>query len=132
MQQTQKHIVFVDGDCILCNRAVLYLDRMDSKSALHYAYLKSVTAKNSIDTHYIKEKHTIVYKTGNRIYIKSEAVLKILETINGPRLFQMIIRYTPKKFANLIYDLIANRRLSISSNMKMCNFDENLNSRLLK
>jgi predicted DCC family thiol-disulfide oxidoreductase YuxK len=132
MQPTLEHIVFIDGDCILCNRAVIYLDSLDTGSILHYAHLQSITASRTIPTQYIQDKNTLVYKTGDRVYTKSEAILKILETINGLRFLQIVMRYTPKAIANFIYDLIAKSRLAISSNMTMCKLNEDLNSRMIK
>ena len=61
MTTLPKHIVFIDGDCILCNRAVIQIDERDSTKILHYASLTSDTAKDLLPADLTEKQKTFVF-----------------------------------------------------------------------
>ena len=111
-QYHNQKIVFFDGVCVLCNRAVDFLLKKDHKKKLNYASLQSDYAKailQQIQSQSLKEKTIIFYDEG-RIYIKSTAVLKIAGYLGFPWSAFAIFLAIPRQWRDVIYDLIARNR----------------------
>lgn len=109
--QWQK-IVFFDGVCILCNRAVDFLLKRDHKKKLKFAALQSVNTTafiRNINNQPLKE-NTIVFYNNGRLYIKSTAVLKIAGSLGLPYSAFALLIIIPRPLRDGIYDLIARNR----------------------
>jgi len=111
MYDGQK-IVFFDGVCVLCNRAVDFLLKKDHKKKLKYAALQSVTAiafLQQIQNHPVIED-TIIFWDEGRLYVKSTAVLRIAGYLGFPYLAFTVLLAIPCTWRDGIYDLIARNR----------------------
>ncbi len=111
-QYHDQKIVFFDGICVLCNRAVDFLLKNDHKKKLKFASLQSASAKaflQQIQSQSVKEDTIIFYDEG-RIYIKSMAVLKIAGYLGFPWSAFAILLAIPRQWRDGIYDLIARNR----------------------
>lgn len=105
-------IVFFDGDCIFCNRIVLYLMQRDKKNCLLFSSLQGhlfeslrvkYGLKNDIDS--------IVVEQNELFYFRSEAVIIILNSLPFRfRLLGRILNLIPIVLMNRVYDLIAKNR----------------------
>lgn len=132
MTTLPKHIVFIDGDCILCNRAVIQIDERDSTKILHYASLTSDTAKDQLPAALTEKQKTFVFLVDGKIKVRSEALLCVLMTIDAYPLLQTLLKYTPTVISDFVYKNIATRRTWLSRKLKSCPFDAELSRRVLQ
>ncbi len=108
MEQT---IVFFDGQCVLCNRFVDFLIRHDKKNNFKFASLQGTAAKNILPSEYLSNVDSVVFKNKqNQIFIKSQAVVNILISLNGLWGVSKLLRIIPIFIMDFIYDLIAKNR----------------------
>ena len=62
----------------------------------------------------------VIFQDGDHLYIKSDAVLKILKEIGGFwKLFYLLI-IIPKSFRDWVYELIARNRYQIFGKRDQC------------
>ncbi|WP_373564844.1 thiol-disulfide oxidoreductase DCC family protein [Sphingobacterium sp. E70] len=84
-----------DGDCLVCNRFVQILLKIDSNNRLLFSSLQSDFAKNNL--HSIpKNIDSIVYISPSGTYIKSEAILNICKTLGLPYSIVYFLKILPK------------------------------------
>jgi len=101
-------IVFYDGHCGLCHRAVRFLLTIDRQGVLRFAPLAGVTA----NTRTLPACDSLmVVTTDGRTLVKSAAIRHALELIGcGWRMPATVIGWIPTAWADGIYDLIARQR----------------------
>ena len=106
----QKSIVFFDGHCVLCNSSVDFLLMLDKKESLLFAPLQGKTATRLLPAKLTDAVDTIILWHKGRIFIKSEAILKIAHICGGPWRYLYLFKPLPRKFRDALYDFIARRR----------------------
>lgn len=126
-----KNIILYDGTCGICNQMILWIVRRDTRNVFTYISNSSQAGVEYIELFqlqpYISE--TIVFISNERFYIKSNAVLRILNVLYNTKLFLNIFQYVPLKIRDFLYDFIAKNRYLISKNT--CNIaDQELLKRL--
>ena len=108
----EKYFVLFDGTCNLCNNAVNFIMRYDSRELFCFIPIDSEKG-----TEYISRfKNTGAYKGSvlliqdENIYVKSDAVLRILKYLDGlwPVLYIFII--VPRFIRDPVYNIIAKYR----------------------
>jgi len=107
-----QKIVFFDGICVLCNRAVDFLLNKDRRKRLKFASLQSDYAKIFLKQFHnqLAEQDTIIFYDEGRIFIKSTAILKIAGCLGLPySAFAMLI-IIPSQWRDYIYDIISRNR----------------------
>ena len=79
MNESNKNILFFDGDCPFCNRAVNFvLKHKKSNSQIYFSPLQSEFAVNELKKHHINiELDTLYYLNLNTVYNKSSASVKL-------------------------------------------------------
>lgn len=117
--RTKTGIVFFDGYCVLCNRAVALLIRLDWRKRLFFATFDS-NAWNDIAEFKPQQADSIVYYINKKHYIQSEAIIQIIQTLGYPWRLAGIIRFIPFSFREKIYIFIARNRYSIFGRKKTC------------
>jgi predicted DCC family thiol-disulfide oxidoreductase YuxK len=127
-------IVFFDGYCILCNRAIDFLLRKDKKQRLKYASLQSDLSRTfllQINKQALKEDTVIFYHQG-QILFRSEAVLKIAGLLGFPYSALIIFKIIPVTWRDHIYNYIARNRFSWFGKNDTCRVpDENTRDRII-
>lgn len=103
-----------DGFCNLCNGFVNWVIDHDKSGKLKFASLQSEYGKNVIDQFHLREKYmeTIVYLDDSKVYILSEAVLRILKQTGGIYASTYYLIIIPTFIRNWVYKLISNYRYS--------------------
>lgn len=126
-------IILFDGVCNFCNGSVNFLIKRDSKGIFKYAPLQSEIGQNIIAKYNIPETvDSIILLKENNIYIKSNAVIEIIKELKWYWEMLIIVKILPKKFRDLLYDLIANNRYKWFGKMDSCMIpDENVKSRFI-
>ena len=82
-------VVFIDGECLLCNRAVAFLAERDPKGLLHFAHLQGLLAAQWLpeSARDVGPGGTVVLietDRGNRVSSRSAAILRALGRLDGP------------------------------------------------
>ena len=77
-----SRIVFFDGVCGLCNKAVDFLLRHDSKNQLKFSPLQGQTAVAMIPKS-AQQMDTFIYWKSGKTYQKSTAIITALSDIGG-------------------------------------------------
>lgn len=113
-------ILFFDGVCNLCNAAVDFFVKRDTKKALKYAPLQGVTASKLLSGSLTQELSSVVLYHKGQTYIKSRAILKSLILVGGFYSFLGIFQLLPTSLLDLIYDFIAANRYRIFGKRETC------------
>ncbi len=112
-----KHLIFYDGACGLCDHFVFFVLKRDKKALFDFASLQGETAKitlaqspdllNNLDTVVFIESYQ---EPSAKIYTESEAVFRILGMLGG---FWNVVSWLgilPSSFFNYGYRWIARNR----------------------
>ena len=115
----QKHIIFFDGDCGVCNFWVQFILERDKKNEFLFASLQSEFGQTFLKERNLnlKEFNTLyLWKQNSYYFVKSKAVLKILSILGG---FYSTVAFIgnliPKYITDKIYDAISRNRMKISN-----------------
>lgn len=108
----KKYIILFDGTCKLCNNVVRFISSNDSRKIFCFIPLESEKAIEYL-TLYKKEKvkkGSMLLIKNDKIYTKSDAVLRILRCLDGlwPLLYAFII--IPRYIRDPVYDIVAKYR----------------------
>ncbi|MCB0761007.1 MAG: DUF393 domain-containing protein [Flavobacteriales bacterium] len=108
--ESDRHIVFFDGVCGLCNRSVTFLlKRSKNRANLLFSPLQGESAQ-----HYLTDEErnldTIVYFRQGHSYSRSTAILMILWDIGGIWKLSGVIFIIPRFLRDACYNWIARHR----------------------
>ncbi len=118
-----RSIILFDGNCILCNSAVHLIIKFDPNKKFLFAALQSAIASEllSKNSDYIIDKtNSIVLVEGNKLYLKSTAVFRIIKSLAGPIRLLYFFIVIPKFFRDFIYTIIANYRYTLFGKKETC------------
>lgn len=109
--------VLFDGGCTLCNASVRFIIRHDSRARFSFASLESAYAGQF---HEAKLAKSLLLHEGNRVYVKSTAVLRIARRLDGlwPIAYGLIV--VPKPIRDFAYDFVAKHRYKIFGRSQEC------------
>ena len=121
-----EKIIFFDGVCILCNSSVDYILKKDRKKILKFASIQSQFAEDFLHKlrFDISIFDTIVFYDNGKIYIKSDAVLKICRYLGFPFSAAVMLRIIPGKVRDFIYDQVARTRYKLFKKRQTCRIPE--------
>jgi predicted DCC family thiol-disulfide oxidoreductase YuxK len=121
MTETNPILLF-DGVCNLCNGLVKFIIKRDHRSRIRFAPLqsdagKSLLVKSGLDH---EEINTVVYLKGDKVFLRSSAVLQLLKDLGGGwKLFYGFI-LIPPVIRDFFYNLIARTRYRIFGRTGSC------------
>ena len=121
--KTTKKIILFDGVCNLCNFSVLKVIKFDKKNNFVFASLQSETGLKIIQKLNINTSLTdsiILLESGTSFYVKSSAVLKIMNGLGGFWRLSLILWIFPARFRDIIYDYIAKNRYKWFGKREQC------------
>lgn len=130
----EKNIVFFDGLCLLCNRFVLFLIKLDTREVLYFSSLQGETVKklllNGDDEG--KSRETIIFYKEGKVFYRSEAIMEIFFTVRpGWRVMRLFL-LIPKTVRDFLYNMVAMLRYTLFGKLKQCFIpDEKLANRFL-
>jgi len=119
---TEFKIILFDGECILCNKAVQFIIKKDTKEIFKFASLKStygieLLRKIGGDR---TDLNSLVLIEGSQYYLQSEAVLKILKEIRGFPIVVHLLRLFPQNILDNLYMIIAKIRYKLFGRTDSC------------
>jgi len=110
-------LVLFDGVCVLCDRSVRLLLRIDRKELFKFAALQGQTAADLLARHpeIDPRNRSIIfvrnYGAGQEaIYLRSSAILEILSELGGLWKLAVLCKIIPAAFRDMVYDFIAGQR----------------------
>jgi len=120
--EIRNPILLFDGVCNLCNRLVLFVIRKDKKARIRFTSLQSDTGKALLTNAGLSpdSANTVVYVSGDKVFLRSSAVLNLLYDIGGGwKLFYSLI-IIPSFIRDFLYNLIAKNRYRIFGRRETC------------
>ncbi|KAL9232020.1 hypothetical protein vseg_007170 [Gypsophila vaccaria] len=118
-----RPIMLFDGVCNLCNGGVKFVRDNDSKRSIRYEALQSEAGKKLLQRskRAPDDISSVVLVEKDRSYIKSEAVLKIMEYIDLPfPQLAFFLHLVPLFIRDFAYDNVANNRYNIFGKSDSC------------
>lgn len=119
MIRKYDNVILFDGNCELCNFWISFIKKKDIHHKLCYYSLQSDIAEQILNELKIKQRNidSIFFIEGKELNIKSEAILKILNSLNFKFIF--LIKIFPEFIRDFIYDLVSKNRYIFQKN-KSC------------
>ena len=118
-----KKIILFDGVCNLCNNSALKVIKYDKNNVFLFAAIQSKIGKkiiNHIGLDISKIDSIILYEPGISYYVKSTAVLKVMQNFGGIWNLSCLFLIFPENFRNIIYDYIAKNRYRWFGKKEFC------------
>jgi predicted DCC family thiol-disulfide oxidoreductase YuxK len=113
-------IIFFDGVCGLCNGFVDFIIKIDKKQVFSFSPLQGAYASSNLASSMTQDLSSVVVLIDGKVYIKSEAVQKILTEIGGVWGLARLLILIPRSVQNYIYDQVAKNRYSLFGKKQSC------------
>lgn len=114
-------ILFFDGVCGLCNRAVDFVLARDKDGTIKFAPLQGDTARQLLTPADLADLNTMVLWVGGKTYRKSAAAARILWRLHwGWRMTGTLLWLIPLPLRNLGYTLVARNRYRFFGKKETC------------
>ncbi len=118
----ETNILLFDGVCNLCSKTVQFIIKNDPKAKFRFASVQSHSGQLlltqlglPLDTF-----NSLIYIRDKRFYLKSTAVLKVLQELRGGWKFLYCLIILPRFIRDFVYDFIAKRRYFIFGKSETC------------
>lgn len=104
-------IVYYDGDCGYCNRAVMWLIHHKISHRFQFAQLESSYGDHLFEArHDLQNIDSIIVVDGDKVWIKSNAIIHLLGQIKGYQFLGWTLKWIPKFVRDIGYDAFAKIR----------------------
>ena len=119
-------MLLFDGVCGFCNRAVRTVLRFDRRGSLRFAALDGDFARAIIARHpAIASVDSMVFvdepgRPGERIAVRSDAALRVLDYLGGPWKALTVARFVPRPVRDRLYDRFAGIRYRVFGKYDTC------------
>ncbi|XP_027123410.1 DCC family protein At1g52590, chloroplastic [Coffea arabica] len=122
-QKDSRPIMLFDGVCNLCNGGVKFVRDNDPQRRIRFEALQSEAGKKLLrrSGRAADDISSVVVVEKDRSYIKSEAVLKIMEYIDLPfPQLAFFLQFVPLFIRDFFYDNVANNRYTFFGRSDTC------------
>ena len=131
-----KKIILFDGVCNLCNSAVQFIIKHDTKDVFRFVALQSEFGQEILKHIGLNPKNIdsiILYEPGIAYYYKSSAAIQIAKNLGGIWHYGTVFRIIPTGISNKLYDYIAKNRYKWYGKKESCMIPtEELKSKFLE
>lgn len=114
------HLLVFDGYCMLCNRFVQRILKMDTTKKFTFSTLQGLPVYINQSGLQTSIQDSISYLRNNTWFQKSTAVLYIYQDLFGRFHWSQIAWLCPQLFRDPIYDLVAKHRYKWFGKNKNC------------
>lgn len=102
MMASQSPVVYVDDECVLCNRTAQWIRRRDRQRLFRFASLHSLG---------MTSPDSVIVRDAKRIYTRSRAVVHILWRLGGWwKVIALLLYAVPAVIRDAAYDYVARHR----------------------
>ena len=117
-----KPIILFDGICNLCNGLVSIIIKRDKNKIFSFETLQSEDGQKILIEHDLNQRDmdTIVLIVASELYIKSQAIFRIIRLLGGLWKIFLIFQLFPDKFNDYIYDILSRNRYGIFGRRDHC------------
>lgn len=116
-----SRIVLFDGVCKFCDASVLFIIKRDAQRKFVFATLQSDVGQQFVSEHALPENlDTIVLIEGSEVFIKSDAVFRIVKELNGFWSLLVILHKLPRRFRDYCYMKFGNNRYRLFGKKELC------------
>jgi predicted DCC family thiol-disulfide oxidoreductase YuxK len=122
MIEKNQSIILFDGVCNFCNYWVNFIIDRDKQDIFKFAALQSEKGRGLLNKFNLSKDDfdSFILISEDKIFKKSSAAFEIAKHLNGwPKLVAQL-RFLPRTFTNVIYDLIAKNRYKIFGKKGVC------------
>lgn len=121
-----KSVIYFDGVCNLCNKAIAFIIKHDKDDKFLFCSLQSERgmAFSKLHNFPILEPNSILLDNNIKIFNKSEAVFEIIRFLPSLRLLRVFI-FLPKFLSDWFYDIIATNRYRVFGKTDECMIPDN-------
>jgi predicted DCC family thiol-disulfide oxidoreductase YuxK len=115
-------LVLFDGVCNLCSGSVQFLLPRDRTGQLYFAPIQSAIGQQVLERHKLplEDWDSFVFLDEGRVYLKAEAVLRIVRFLHWPWRTLRILRLLPKSPTDWCYDRVARNRYALFGVRQRC------------
>ena len=114
-------VIFYDGVCNFCDFTINFIERIDKNKIFKFFPLQSNFAKEILSQNKIEnDLSAVVLLFDNKVYYRSNAVIKIFSLLRFPYNLFSFLRILPTTFLDSFYNLIAKNRYSLFGKSKTC------------
>ncbi|KAJ4959384.1 hypothetical protein NE237_026495 [Protea cynaroides] len=122
-EQDSRPIMLFDGVCNLCNGGVRFVRENDRDGNIRFEALQSESGRKLLrrSGRSPDDISSVVLVEEARSYIKSDAVLKIMEYLDLPfPQLALFLQFVPMFLRDFVYDNVANNRYAIFGRSDTC------------
>ena len=105
-----KTLLLFDGECLLCNKWVRFLRRVQKEGSFEFAHIESDFARPIIEKFNLLELDSVIVIDNGKAYLKSKAILRIATKLKAPYSWAYILVIIPNFIRDWMYDIIARNR----------------------
>jgi len=127
-------IILYDGQCILCNKFIHFIERNDRQNKFRYLQLQNELGKQVIEKAALKnaEEDTAYLLYKSNYYDRSNVSLKTASLLGFPFSLLTIFKVVPRKLRDMVYNWVANNRYSWFGKTDLCIIpDQSLQAKLI-
>ncbi len=119
MTSNNSILVFYDGECVLCNKSIIWFIKNDTKNILKFSHFKS---KFVLKKHKnVSKIEAVSIRDDNGNYLnRSDAILYLLKKLNKYKFLRILGSLTPKFIRDSIYNFIAKNRYKWFGKYESC------------
>ncbi len=119
MEGTEEKVILFDGICGLCNAWVDFVLRRDRANTFKFATLQGAFAQSRVPKA-VESLDSVVLISGDRIFYKSSAAIRILRDLGGFWKLSAFFLVIPSFLRDAIYDLVAFNRYRLFGKRESC------------
>lgn len=120
--QPGDRVLLFDGVCKLCNGSVRFVIRHDRERRIKLASMQSPQGQALLLWFGLPIEHfeTVAYIEDNRLYVRSEAVSRLLHNLPWPWRWLALLRVIPRPLRDQAYDCIGRNRYRLFGRYDSC------------
>ena len=117
----KKQLILFDDDCLFCNGAVKFIEKRDSEDVFMFAGIKSILGQAFMEHYRLMDKSDTFALIGHdNCLTMSDAVLSIVDQLDGAWPLLGMFRIIPKKIRDLIYTSFGKYRYRLFGKADEC------------
>lgn len=115
-------VIFIDGQCNLCNGLVRILIKIDREKVFRYSHLQSDYASriDKIKPYLTTPFNSVILYDGEAAFLKSDAIGRIFSKLKYPWKAFSVLKFLPQIINDFFYDIIAGNRYKIFGSKAKC------------